>query len=388
MKIENCPICNNKQLKVFLERKDVPVHQNLLMHQYEAAKSIKKGELKFVTCEKCGFVFNQKFDFALLNYGENYDNTQSFSEHFESYLDDLVKKLVEEKGIKNCTILEIGCGKGHFLKKLVNYPEANNQGYGFDPSYVGPLSDLDGKLKFQKKYYDDTCHKIKADVIICRHVIEHIQEPLLILETLYKNLQPGSKTRIFFETPCVEWILKNQVIWDFFYEHCSLFTAQSLSTAFELKGFTVDSVEHIFGNQYLWLEAHLEQSNHIHFMHNIVDLCLEYAKSEQELIDNWSYRLNLESKGSKIALWGAGAKGATFANLCDPHATLFDCIVDVNPNKQNCYIPGTGHSIVAPEDLALRHVKKAVLMNPNYLDENIIILNKLNIELNFINWSK
>lgn len=388
MNIKNCPICESKQLKVFLERKNVPVHQNLVVDHQETARLIKKGELKFVTCERCGFVFNQKFDFSLLNYGENYDNTQSFSGHFESYLDDLVKKLVEEKGIKNCNIVEIGCGKGHFLRKLVSYPESKNQGYGFDPSYVGPLIDLDGKLQFQKTYYDDTCHKIKADVIICRHVIEHIQEPLIILEIIRKNIEISSHTRIFFETPCVEWILKNRVIWDFFYEHCSLFNAQSLSLAFQLKGFTVDSVEHIFGDQYLWLEAHLEKPNHISFENSILDLCLAYAHDEHELINHWLFHLNKEVKNSKVALWGAGAKGATFANLCDPDGMLFDCIVDVNPNKQNCYLPGTGHPIVAPQDLILRNVNKAILMNPNYLEENLKLLSDLKIELNFIDWSK
>ncbi len=383
-----CPVCESNRLKVFLERDNVPVHQNLVIDNQKSAHLVKRGQLKFATCEKCSFVFNQSFDFSLLSYGDSYDNTQDFSKHFESYLDVLVKKLVEEKGVKNCTIVEIGCGKGQFLRKLISYPDANNKGYGFDPSYVGPLSDLDGNLQFQKSYYDDSCNKIIADVIICRHVIEHIPNPLTILETIRNNVDLGSKTRIFFETPCVEWILKNRVIWDFFYEHCSLFTANSLSSAFQNKGFTVDSVEYIFGGQYLWLEAHLENNNDIVFEKNIVDLCLSYAEDESKLISNWLFHLSKEILNSKLALWGAGAKGATFANLCDPNGIFFDFVVDVNPNKQNCFIPGTGHPILSPMELTQRNVKKAILMNPNYLEENLKLLSDLEIELNFVNWSE
>ena len=47
------------------------------------------------------------------------------------------------------------------------------------------------------------------------------------------------------------------MIWDFFYEHCSYFNAQSLQTAFEVAGFHVKRVAHVFGEQYVWLEATL-----------------------------------------------------------------------------------------------------------------------------------
>src|SRR5437764_687990 len=61
--------------------------------------------------------------------------------------------------------------------------------------------------------------------------------------------------RVYFETPDVTWILRNQVIWDFFYEHCSLFAPGSLSTAFAAAGFRVSAVRRVFCDQYLWIEA-------------------------------------------------------------------------------------------------------------------------------------
>lgn len=390
MMIHRCPVCESLRLTPFLQRSQVPVHQNLVVTSQEAARSVTRGELDLVVCEDCGFVFNRAFDLSRLAYGEDYDNTQSCSAYFDTYLDGLVKDLVERQGVRNSTIVEVGCGKGQFLRKLVSYPGANNKGFGFDPSYVGKDIDLDGRLAFRRCYYDDTCIDVAADVVVCRHVIEHVPEPMTLLRSVQAALGHSPKARVFFETPCVEWILRNRVVWDFFYEHCSLFTTASLSLAFQRAGFAVERVEHIFGGQYLWLEARVSNASlpTIQSLPETAKLAQAYGAEEETLRQKWLARL-IELKASgKVALWGAGAKGATFANLVDPDCTLIDCVVDLNPNKQGRYIPGTGHPIVAPADLPRRGVSSAVLMNPNYREENLRLLADASIELELIDWSK
>lgn len=389
MKKHRCPVCENVQLKPFLKRSQVPVHQNLVVISQDAARTVARGELDLVICESCGFVFNRTFDLSCLSYGENYDNTQSCSAYFDTYLDGLVRNIVEIQGVRNCTIVEVGCGKGYFLRKLVNYPKANNTGFGFDPSYVGPLTDSNGRLQFRACYYDQSCTDIAADVVVCRHVIEHVPEPLEILRSVRAALALSPKARVFFETPCVEWILRHRVIWDFFYEHCSLFTAESLGLAFRRTGFAVERVEHIFGGQYLWLEARVADVDEVlPIASETVQLATTYADDEKNLREVWLARLHDLVQNGKVALWGAGAKGATFANLVDPDCTLIDCVVDLNPNKQNCFIPGTGHPIVSPTELLGRGVRNAVLMNPNYREENLQLLAESGIELKLIDWSE
>jgi len=390
MTIHQCPVCENSQLTPFLQRSRVPVHQNLVVTSQGAARSVTRGELDLVACEDCGFVFNRAFDLAQLAYGEDYDNTQSCSAYFNSYLDGLVNDLVQRQGIRNSTIVEVGCGKGQFLRKMVSFPGANNMGFGFDPSYVGPDTDLDGRLGFRRCYYDDTCADVAADVVVCRHVIEHVPQPLALLRSVRSALMRSPKARVFFETPCVEWILRNRVVWDFFYEHCSLFTADSLSLAFERAGFAVERVEHIFGEQYLWLEARVTDAAlpAVQSRQATTALARAYGVEDALLQQKWlSQLLELKARG-KVALWGAGAKGATLANLVDPECALIDCVVDLNPNKQGHYIPGTGHPIVAPADLTRRGVSVAVLMNPNYREENLRLLAEAGIALDLIDWSK
>ncbi len=389
MTIHSCPVSESDRLAPFLRRSQVPVHQNLVVTSREAARSVARGELDLVVCEDCGFVFNRAFDLSRLAYGEDYDNTQSYSAYFDAYLDGLVKDLVERQGARNSTIVEVGCGKGQFLRKLVSFPGVNNKGFGFDPSYVGTDTDLDGRLVFRRCYYDDTCTDVAADVVVCRHVIEHVPEPMALLRSVRAALAHSPDARVFFETPCVEWILRNRVVWDFFYEHCSLFTAASLSLAFQRAGFVVERVEHIFGGQYLWLEARVTDTAlpTPQSRPETTTLALAYGAEEEILRHKWLARLLALKARGKVALWGAGAKGATFANMVDPDCALIDCVVDLNPNKQGRYIPGTGHPIVAPADLPRRGVGSAVLMNPNYREENLKLLAEAGIELDLIDCS-
>lgn len=390
MAVQQCPVCSSKTLVPFLRRNNVSVHQNLVTLDQDSARSVAMGELDFVACNDCGFVFNRAFDLSLLSYSQDYDNTQSCSAYFDSYLDGIVMDLVERKGLRNCTIVEVGCGKGHFLRKLLNYPNSNNRGFGFDPSYVGPEFELDGRLSFRRCYYDATCADVIADVVICRHVIEHVPEPMPLLHSIRSALSQSPNARVFFETPCVEWTLRNQVIWDFFYEHCSLFTAGSLSLAFEGAGFSVNHIEHVFGGQYLWLEA---QKSTIPAppcprSQSTAELAQAYGAAEQALREKWHRHVETLKSQGKVALWGAGAKGATLANLIDEDGGLIDCIVDVNPNKQQCFIPGTGHPIVSPSEAEMRGVKFAVLMNPNYREEILQTLTAENMAIELVDWSE
>ena len=382
-----CPLCEGAQLRPFLTRVSVPVHQNLVMNSASAAQALARGVLDLIICEACGFVFNRAFDLSLLQYGKEYDNTQSCSAYFDSYLDDLVRDMVENQGVRNCTIVEVGCGKGGFLKKLIEYPAANNKGYGFDPSYVGPHTELDGRLEFKTSFYDEQCADIKADVVVCRHVIEHIPQPLALLRAVRGALSLSPHARIFFETPCVEWILSRQVVWDLFYEHCSLFDVRSLAFAVRRAGFAVDGVRHVFGGQYLWLEARMSELDAtLPDCGELVGLATQYTDAERMIKARLMKRLRQRDHG-KTALWGGGAKGVTLANLVDPDGMLIDCVVDLNPNKQGGFVPGTGHPIVAPAALTNRGVRTAILMNPNYREEVVCLLHEAGIELELLDWS-
>ncbi|AQT84938.1 hypothetical protein B1222_11950 [Paenibacillus larvae subsp. pulvifaciens] len=374
-----CPVCTDKQTECLLYRAQVPVHQNMICQVQEDAVNIKRGDLAIRICGRCGFVFNEAFDPALMSYDQHYNNSQNYSSVFSGYTGSLAQSIVRQTaGKPETTIIEVGCGKGSFLHQLFDLDDRLT-GYGFDPSYDGPEKAFDGRLGFIKDLYGPKYEHIPADIVVCRHVIEHIPDPVGLLSTVRKALRNSPQARVFFETPCIEWIFNHHAVWDFFYEHCSYFSAASLTKAFQQAGFKTEQISHVFNGQYLWLEASLNADNPAKTFDlagdplsdtvQVVEAARQYRQQENNTMNRWRELFHLTLAEGPLAIWGAGAKGVTFAQLFDPERTHISCIVDINPNKQGQYLPGTGHPIVHCRDLPDLGIRNVILMNPNYKTE-------------------
>ncbi|NCB38067.1 MAG: methyltransferase domain-containing protein [Erysipelotrichia bacterium] len=381
-----CLACYSDSCELFLRREGVPVQQNFLSLSHSRAVNVPRGDLCMCFCNECGFVFNAAFDQNLMVYDSDYNNTQESSEHFKAHLQTIKDKLVLENDLRNSTIAEIGCGKGFFLKMMVLDEGLNNRGFGFDPAYVGEEKLADGRLVFQKKYFDSSCAGFKADALLCRHVIEHVSNPVSFLSEIRNALAESRDCRLFFETPCVEWIFDNMVIWDFFYEHCSLFSPGSISRLFARAGFTLKKVEHVFSGQYLWLEAANSGVTNTEVIsdRHISEKMQKFAAYEKSVLANWRALIHRVRKSGKLAVWGAGAKGVTFVNLLDRDCQLIDFVIDMNPDKHKRFVPGTGHRVTGYNELFDNDVKNVIVMNPNYIEEIRALLGNHAADLNLI----
>jgi SAM-dependent methyltransferase len=378
-------VCLGSQLVPFLERDNVPAFQNVLYEYRTDALDVDRGMLRIHACQRCGFVFNAAFDPARTQYDRRYDNNQTCSAQFSEYLSGHIKRIGAHTGGKEGTIVEVGCGNGWFLERLVA-ASASSRGVGFDPAYSGPERPADGRIRYVRRYFEPGDAAVHADVVICRHVIEHVADPVALLTTVRAALVQSQNPRVFFETPDVEWILRKRVIWDFFYEHCSYFSPHSLRTGFQRAGFRVEQIENVFGGQYMWLEASVDAAQRSDDPHpgDTVALAVEFGRNEPALRAAWVERVKELDRSGKVAVWGAGAKGVTFVNVIDPDGSLVDCLVDISPDKQNLFVGGTGHPVIAPEQLSARGVTSAILMNPNYRDENLRLLASVGASIDLV----
>ena len=133
-----CPICESRNIEKILEIKDIPVFQNKLYDNVAAARQAHVGEMRLCVCEDCSFVFNSAFDGNLVAYDEQYENDQTQSLAFLTHVDKMIKRAREEfnsKAIRR--IVEVGCGQGHFLKRLRLSLPSDTELLGFDPAYRG-----------------------------------------------------------------------------------------------------------------------------------------------------------------------------------------------------------------------------------------------------------
>jgi SAM-dependent methyltransferase len=364
----DCPVCGHAIGDPAFVRHAVPTAQNRLYQSPEAARSVPRGDLALAVCPACAFVSNTSFDPDLVLYDEQYENSQNNSAAFEEHVGYRVARLVAT-GARDRRAVEIGCGSGYFLERLCEAGVAG--GTGFDTAYRGP--EQRGTARFHRAYYGPEDGQL-GDVAYSRHVIEHVTDPVALLRLLSDAVGHCEGALVAVETPDLRWIVDHRVFHDLFYEHCSYFTASSLTFACAVAGLSVTAVEYVFGRQYLWVEATPvsretarqppnAEADAVRLAGQLEDL----QREEQRQIEAARAQLHALRAHGPVAIWGAGAKGVTYINLVDPDGALVDTLVDANPAKQGRYSPGTGHPISAPADLP--QGATAVILNRNYLDE-------------------
>ncbi len=344
----SCPLCSKHKLLPVYEVKDIPVFQNKVYDTVEQAKNTQLADVSLVVCENCGFIFNNSFNPQTMNYDVQYQNEQSHSIYFQNYLNNILKLFIS-KGFQNKKIVEIGCGKGYFLEKLEAF------GFdiiGFDPAYEGI------NPRIIKDYFSNKYNQLNTDLIILRHTLEHIQNPLEFLHYIARSVD--YKGKIFIEVPSFEWIIQKTAFWDIFYEHCNYFTFESLGSLFE-----VSDQGSLFCDQYMYLLADLSSlKEKIEIRSKIIEF--ELLNTFNQSLE---YYRRFAQAHNNIYVWGAGAKRVTFANLVDPHQTYISHIIDINPKKQGKYIGKTAHNIASPEILNEVNKGEIFIMNENYYEE-------------------
>jgi hypothetical protein len=350
----------------------VPILLNRLYTTRAQARSAKCGVLQFMFCRHCGFAWNAAFDTELIVYDASYENDQAYSPAFLAHLraraDDVV---VAAPAGERLRFLEIGCGQGRFINEVARRAgPALHSAEGFDAAWRGPGNYGPASSVIHKAYFTAaTAHLLNAEpnVVVSRHTIEHIPDPVAFLTTVRTALGAASRARIFIETPCVNWILQNEAMQDFFYEHCSLFTPTALLCALRRSGFDDVHVEKVFGGQYLWASAtagnaDMDIGPSGQGLHDIAGVRERYVR-------HWDAVIAHAQANGLVAIWGAGAKGVTFSMMVDPEGSRFDHVIDISPAKQGQYLPVTGLPVVSTQVAAARSPDTIIVMNPNYLTE-------------------
>lgn len=359
-----CPACGAAASPPLLARRDVPVHQNLLCATRDEARRVGRGDVELRACPRCGLAFNAVFDPGRLSYAGEYDSDQSHSAAFLRHVDERVDALRRD-GVRGLRVVEAGCGGGYFLRRLCE--RGGNSGTGYDPSYRGEGSD--GGPRFVRGLFEAARDGAGVDVVLARHVIEHVRDPAGFVRALSAGLGDGAS--VYVETPALDWILEHTVVFDVFYEHCNYFSPVALRNVVRLGGLREPSVEPVFGGQYLWLRARVEAAAGEPALEPPApaDALRAFARRCDAAVARLGEQARRLADAGALAVWGAAAKGATFVNLVDPEAALVRCLVDVNPARQGRFVAGSGHAIVAPEELPRLGVADVIVMNPNYAGE-------------------
>jgi SAM-dependent methyltransferase len=389
-RIGKCPSCGSEESYSFYIVRQVPVHSCLLKNNFDEARNFPLGDISLGFCHSCGFIFNQAYDIEFRNYSTIYEDQQSFSPTFNSFSKKLAGQLIEKYNLHNKDIIEIGCGKGDFLVLMCEL--GNNRGIGIDPAFIDARikSEADVRIEFIRDYYSEKYSHLKADMIICRHTLEHINNTSDFLRMVRASIGDDLDTVVVFELPETRRVLKESAFWDIYYEHCSYFTPGSLSRLFRSNGFKPLDLYVDFDDQYFVIEC--QPTDGVVDEPHLKEESVDTAKNEVDQFENtcckkleyWeTYFETAHNKNKHVAIWGSGSKCVAFMTTIGltKDAAM---IVDINPHRHGKYLPGVGSVISTPAKLIDYKPDIIIVMNPIYLDEISADLRKMNIDAELI----
>lgn len=362
-----CPVCGAAPAAVLAVRSHVPVFLNRLAPTRAEALAAPAGRVEFVACERCGFVWNRAFEPGLLAFDPSYNAGQDASPAFRRHLDAMADRVAAAVGgLDAVDLLEIGCGSGGFMALVANRlgPRLRS-GLGLDPA-AGGAAPADPRLVIERRAFDGTGLGVRPTLVVLRHVLQHVAEPLPFLAAVRTVLAPGG--RVLAEVPDLAWIARNAAAEDIFYEHCSLWSRASLAHAFAAAGLALGPVTQAFGGQYLLVEATEGATSGAAGRAAPVPL-RDWAEREAGLLARWRAVLEAQAATAPVLVWGAGAKGGALCGLLDPSARLIAAAVDIDPVKQGRFVPGTGHPVLAPDDPLVARAGLVLVANANYAGE-------------------
>ena len=366
-----CPVCSSADVVWLGPAFAVPILMNRLYATRDQARSAPSGDVRLARCASCGFTWNSAFRPDLIAYDGDYENEQSLSQVFMDHLESRVADVIE--AAQSLKYLEVGCGQGSFLARVaLAAGDRLIAAEGFDPAWRGVDGGGPFAARIHKRYFTPESAALLAappNVVATRHTIEHVPDPLGFLGAIRSALGDAAQATIFVETPCVDWIFRHDAMQDFFYEHCSIFTARALATALERAGFHAPTVEHVFGGQYLWARARTTPDGAPGTTPAPLD-ARDVSSRRNEFISRWRRAAADAARKGRCAIWGAGAKGVNFALMtAAPAHNPFDHVVDINPAKQGRRVAGSGLEALSPSQSVERGVACYFVMNPNYRDE-------------------
>lgn len=224
-----------------------PIYKELLNLKLIKKKDIIKisnktrdSKVKVLKDKKTKIIFLEKF-ITNKNYYSSKKSKKNFkianSRNSTFALEDNKRRIADYQRLcKNKTVLDFGCGWGHFLKKLIKPKSLNG---------VELRKDCIEYLKKSKKNINIKTHvndfSYKFDIITMFHVLEHLPNQIKSLKLLRNKLKKNGK--IIIEVPHAKDILlhfvelkefKNFTFWS---EHLILHTYLSLKTIIKKAGF-------------------------------------------------------------------------------------------------------------------------------------------------------
>ncbi|MFC1624234.1 class I SAM-dependent methyltransferase [Candidatus Omnitrophota bacterium] len=372
MEIKQCPICKNRDLIETYQTDRFPCVSFSVLKEEKRSILRRYSEndlflpLRIVNCGKCRHSFQTvKPDEQLMDmvYGKCYNYPSPILSDFvqdkeKMFLDFFFNEIYPICRVKKLDkVFEIACFDGFILKGL------SKKGFkvsGCDPSKGADIAN-DFGIKVHKRNFDSSYfikRKKSFDIVIFRHFIEHVHDPVSLLRDVKKILNPNGL--IIFETPNAEHYIKNGSFETFHLQHLHHFSIYSAGE--------------------LLKKASLKLTRYKVTPENMIVVASGNGKSlsvgrrpakgyagkfKEDFQKNAAYLKDCLASFSdhkkKIVLWGAGGLCGYFFSLYDVDGECISYVVDSDKRKWDMCFINNRLKVYSPQKLLSEEIDLIII---------------------------
>ncbi len=360
-KTNTCRLCQEALSHERVKFEHIAVH-NSLLDKNGLEMPVWREDISLYTCKCCGLV--QQAD--VIPPDKLYPDAANYvgDWRFQPHLADQLKLINAVSKLGSC--VELGCGKGGFLKELQRNGFKKTYGIEANKSAV-EFAQKDGLTVFQGLFNKDLCQNIVRkhgtfDFFVARHVLEHIPNFTDFFECV--DILLNSKGKMLIEVPDFT-PSHTPLPWSFTFinhEHCTYFTQKTLASTFKAHGYLAEVVqkEKRGGGVLNGIASRQHSSNTPCFERD------DEFPLDKVILDNFVGAIvrqisSAKQAGKEIVFYGAGSHGISFLNISRIYNKIDYIIDDVNA-KHGLYIPGCRAPILPLSSLAETHANKLILV--------------------------
>lgn len=357
----NCRGCGAKLTLTFLDLGMSPIANNLVEDKQLNHRN-KSYPLRAMTCEKCALVQlseaipKEKLFPSSYTYFSSYSST--WLEHSKSYAEKIISLLQLNQ---NDLVVEIASNDGYLLQYFAN---SGIEVLGIEPaSGVAKTAIAKGIPTLINYFGESTAVELtqgqKPKLMIGNNVLAHVPDIHDFIKGF--SLLIADEGLITFEFPHLLNLIKKTQFDTIYHEHYSYLSVTALLPIFAQHGLRIINVEKLLthgGSLRVFVAKNISSW----IVHESVRATIaeesQYDPRDLRIYETLQRKVegikhNLLSElikckkdGKRISAYGAAAKGVTLLNYCGVSNDLIDYVVDLNPNKQGKFLPGSQIPIV------------------------------------------
>ncbi len=350
-----CPVCSHSLAVPFFDGGWQTLATLGWPKSAEDAQTMPRYPHDFMQCPACSHVWNRSFDYAAIPYQNNPNRMFNTGGIWQGHLAK-TRDLVLQQLPKKPVVVEIGCGEGHFVRGLSK--AVTGSFIGFDPN----ASQETGRgVEFHARLFNplDDMTIFAPDVIVIRHVLEHLTEPVVLLEQLaWAAVSLYKPCWLFAEVPCIDRVFETYRLADFFYEHVGHFTTQSFQTLMNKAGELVE-LAHGYGGEVVYALVKLNVS--IEKQQRALASQTFSKRTDESRLTIHKQLDELAESGATCVIWGGTGKAAAFIHQFGADKKRFPLVVDSDRDKVGFFVPGTGQEILYRDVLKTMQVDVVII---------------------------